>query len=357
MNEILILDEFVQNQVKIDNSIVETAILPRERVLNFSPEDFESFICEWAVSSKKFSAVHRIGQAGDKGRDIVSFFKNGDMYYYQCKRYKNKLSASGYWIEFGKLVYYTYLEEIKVPTKFYIVAASGLTNELLNLIGSPETINDKLIENWDKCCKNKITSKTVIELDKEFKDYIKKFDFSIIDSIDIDTIIRDYSETDLFYFRFGGNKKPTRKEKLAIPMEYDLASEMVYLTQLLEVYSEWKNIKFDLINIYTNSEVHSDFVENRSYYYDAESLRRDLRDTYLGIDEFDLIKSEMHSGLKNYMKNGFASSYDKLNKVLHESTQVDLSACTSHSILNFINNNDKKGICHHLVNDDKIRWK
>lgn len=357
MERILSCEKFEQSQVIVEKSVFKTTILPRERVLSFSPSDFEIFICEWASFRKIYNDIHRIGQAGDKGRDVISYLANGDMHYYQCKRYKDKLSPSEYWIEFGKLVYYIYLEEIKFPKKYYIVAANNLSSDLLDLIHEPNMINDELINNWDTYCKNKIRSKVKIDLTNDLKKFIQNFDFSIIDSIDIDSIIRDYSETPLFYFRFGGNKIPTRSEKLKLPEKVDLIKEKIYLTQLLDIYSAWKSISFNLTNINSNLEVYEDFIENRTYYYDAESLRRDLRDVYLGNDEFNLIKEEIYSGLINFMKTRFSDPYDKLNSVLHESTKVDLTACTSHSILNFVYNNDKKGICHHLVNDGKMRWK
>lgn len=357
MGQIINFEKFVQKDVKVEKSVFNTTILPRDRVTSFSPLDFEIFICEWASFKGIYSDIHRIGQAGDKGRDVIAYLKNGGLHYYQCKRYKEKLSPSEYWIEFGKLVYYSFKEEIDVPLKYYIIAANNLTTKLLEIVHNPDKINEELINNWNIHCKNKIKKNTSISLTAEIKKYIEEFDFKIVETIDIDSIIRDYSDTPLFYFRFGGNNIPHRNEIMNPPKKINLHKEKVYLTQLLEVYSEWKNTTFSFNNIKSNLDVYEDFIENRAYYYNAESLRRDLRDVYLGEDEFNLIKGEMYSGLNNYMKFNFSNSYEKLNSVLHEATKVDLTACPSQSILNFVHNDDKKGICHHLVNEKKMRWK
>ena len=357
MGELIVFEKFEQKEVEVDKSVFNNVIPPRERVLYFSPTIFETFICEWASFKGIYTDIHRIGQAGDKGRDVIAYLENGDIHYYQCKRYKEKLSPSEYWIEFGKLVYYTYEKEIVIPSKYYIIAANNLTSKLLDLVHNPKSINSGLIDNLDTCCKKKIKKGSTIELTIFLKDYIQNFDFGIVETIDIDSIIRDYSNTPLFYFRFGGNNVPQRSSIMKPPKKINTYKEKIYLTQLLEIYSEWKNIQFSLKNVNCNLEVYEDFLENRSYYYNAESLRRDLRDTYLGDTEFSFIKNEMLSGLRNYMKSSFNTSYDKLNAVLHEATKVDLTACTSHSLLNFVHNDDKKGICHHLVNDKKMRWK
>lgn len=357
MDRILKFEKFEQKEAEMDKSVLNCVIPPRERILSFSAMDFETFICEWASFKGMYNDIHRIGQAGDKGRDVIAYLKNGKIHYYQCKRYKEKLTPSEFWIEFGKLVYYTFEGEIGIPEKYYIIAANNLSTKLLDLIHNPKRINIGLIENWKMCCKNKIKKGSTIELTDDFKKYIQTFDFSIVDTVDIDSIIRDYSKTPLFYFRFGGINVPKRNEVMATPKNINEFKEKIYLTQLLEIYSEWKSTQFTFNNINSDFDVYEDFMENRSYYYNAESLRRDLRDTYLGDNEFSLIKNEMFSGLRNFMKGNFASSYDKLNATLHESTKVDLTACTSHSLLNFIHNDDKKGICHHLVNEKRMRWK
>ena len=69
------------------------------RVRNFSPDEWEEFVEEWATSlQRSYQKVRRIGGSGDLGVDIAGFCtENGfeDTWdNYQCKRYDHPLMPS-----------------------------------------------------------------------------------------------------------------------------------------------------------------------------------------------------------------------------------------------------------------------
>ena len=155
-------------------------ILPIEHLRLMDEDSFEDFIDEWAYYLKdKYVKVKSRRGAGDKGRDVIGVLANGDEDIYQCKHYGSTLNPSQMWIEFGKLCYYTFQESYKIPNKYYLVSPLGVGPKLGELIDKPEELKNGLIENWDSSCKNKISKKQEISLEREFLDYVKKIDASL----------------------------------------------------------------------------------------------------------------------------------------------------------------------------------
>lgn len=106
--------EFAQIELpakpKNSSIIFGTSIAPLSRLKSISDEAFEDIVLEWAHGYLKnvYSQVRRIGGAGDKGRDIICYYENNDIDIYQCKHYGKTLSPTNFWVEFGKLCYFTY---------------------------------------------------------------------------------------------------------------------------------------------------------------------------------------------------------------------------------------------------------
>ncbi|MCB2356414.1 ABC-three component system protein [Clostridium estertheticum] len=340
-----------------DQSVFETVIPPLQRVKDFSDVAFEEFIAEWAVAcaKSKYKDVYRIGGAGDKGRDVIAEDEEGVFDYYQCKRYSVQLQPSQYWIEFGKLCYFIYNKDIPMPKKYYIIASLDLSKKMRTLLENKENIRTGLIKEWDgKCSKNLIEKKT-ITLSGDLLKFIQKFDFNIVDTYSINTIIEEHRHTNYFYFRFGGNIKPKRNIKIEPSTDIE-NTERKYLKKILIAYSENKKEHIDVNKINQYVDLIKDFSSRRQEYYSAESLKRCIRDIFSSESEFEILKNEMYSGISDFLQNDFKDGFDKLRKTMHESTKVNLSISRVDNDLHFVGNDDKKGICHHLANDDLVEW-
>lgn len=340
-----------------NSDVITTIIPPTERVRYFSPDEFEDFIAEWAIScaSTVYKDVFTIGGSGDMGRDVIGEFGDGTYDYYQCKRYEGPLAPSEFWIEFGKLCYYTYKKAIPLPKKYYIIASQGLGPSMVNLIQTPTVINNQLIEQWDKKCRTKIKKGDTIELDEALKTYIKEFDFSIVNNYSMNKIIEEYMMTPYFYFRFGGSRKPRRNTDIDIPMELE-ECEMTYTGQILQVYSGYEMQEINVKNLKEYDKLSREFNRHRASYYSAESLRHWVREVFVNDDEFTNLKSEMLSGIIDFSEGSFKDDYERLRATMTEATKVNLSGSILDREFNFIKNDDRKGLCHHLVNDNEIEW-
>ena len=165
--------------------IVGIPISKTARLQLFSASEWESFVEEWASSLKtQYVAVKRFGGAGDKGVDIAAF--TDKKYFaapwdnYQCKHYDHALTPSDIWIEIGKLLYYTFTREYTTPRRYFFVAPKGVGTTLSKLLTDPKRLKEKFLENWDRYCRDHITSTGAIVLEKTFREHAEQFDNSIV---------------------------------------------------------------------------------------------------------------------------------------------------------------------------------
>lgn len=73
----------------------DTSIAPIDKVHIMDEDSLEQFTLEWLFGCRKmkYSSIKRIGGAGDKGRDVVGYYSDGAVNYYQCKHYNTGLSC------------------------------------------------------------------------------------------------------------------------------------------------------------------------------------------------------------------------------------------------------------------------
>jgi hypothetical protein len=95
-----------------DQVIHGPAIPPQQRILLYSPEEWEQFIEEWAYYALKhrYKQVQRFGGAGDKGLDVVGLTDakklQGVWDNYQCKRFVgHAVYPTDAWPEIGKILW------------------------------------------------------------------------------------------------------------------------------------------------------------------------------------------------------------------------------------------------------------
>ena len=329
-------------------------IPPIDRMKIMGPDEFEDLLLEWANGyiKNKYIKVSTMAGSGDKGRDIVAYYEERKYDIFQCKHYKNPLSPSNYWLEFGKLCYYTYIGDYEIPRAYYIVSSNGIGQSLRDLIDKPHNINKGLIDKWDEKCKDSIIKNKSIELDGEFKDYVGRFDFSIVSDIPPINLIEQHAKTIWHKFRFGGGIKKREKPKIPTNISEEECSEN-YIRELLDVYSQ-KNKKniIDIETLRREKKFYNHFERQREDFYCAQSLKRFSRDEYLDEDPFNDISNEVYKGIIDCFDEDYESCYSKVNGVL----KVARSLVLQSSELGDINPSDKSGICHNMVNEGKLSW-
>lgn len=342
------------NKIETYNPYAGQNIPPLDRLKIMGEDDFEDLVLEWANGyiKNKYIKVSRMAGSGDKGRDIVAYYENRKYDIYQCKHYEKTLSPSNYWVEFGKLCYYTYNKSYNIPRKYYIVASNGIGQKLRDLIDNPKSINEELIKQWDSHCKNGITKKESIVLEGNLLEYIKNFDFSIVDDLPPLSLIEQYSQTAYYKFRFGGGIKKRVKPKIPEDISNE-EQELNYIKELFKVYSHQS--RQNIINIYqlqNNNKLYRHLLRQREDFYMAQALKRFSRDEYLDTEPYKEIRDEVFKGIIDCCEEEYNDYYKKVNNVLSLARSITLESMQ----FGVIAPSEKVGMCHDLVNDSEISW-
>lgn len=78
---------------------------PLQRLYSIDEDTYEELVCVWAYSclgNKGYTEVYRVGQAGDKGRDVLAYYDRvkGAFDLYQCKQYKSIVTCVEKWANY-----------------------------------------------------------------------------------------------------------------------------------------------------------------------------------------------------------------------------------------------------------------
>lgn len=339
----------VKNVISL-NSIIAPKIKKQNRIevnrmtqtlLAYSGDEFEMFLFEWLKYCKKVlddkSLLYRLGGPGDKGVDI--YYKNNkETIYYQAKQYNRQLSKQDIIDISVKIFWYEHLGEVDTPTKIYIISSKGLTNATLKLIKSKEELKKVIIENAEQSLKNYKINYTSVDL-TNFIESLKIQDYSKIENIDINDIVLEYYNSDIGSIRFY-KQQPFRYTRPLITPPCEEDRFYVQISKLFENHPK-------------KSQALSSAKEN---YYSCLSLKETDKYLFGNNDEFEIAKKEIFDGVEMLFYNN-DSDFDRYIKCLQNVVQIrDCSSLLGENELNIINNSDKKGMCHYLVNEKILNW-
>ena len=325
-----------------------------ERIRLFSSTEWEDFILEWADSLRKdYDRVDRCGGSGDMGRDIVAAVPEDDGTWdnYQCKHYDHPLWPSDVWVEFGKLMFFSFSGAYTYPRSYYFVAPQGAGTKLSNLLRSADALRSGVVANWDSYCRRGISTTRGVGLEGDLKEYVAAADFSIFESLPPLRVIEQHAKTRWHVVRFGGGL-PGRPEPVAPPENLD-AIEARYVRQLLDAYGDYlgRHVS-EPRDLAPERPLSVHFEYSRLEFYSAESLRAFSRDT-LPPGKFEELLDEVQSGILDEVRAPHPDGYRRLVEV------VKLARClqiTAHPLSRSLRVRDRGGMCHQLANEDRVRW-
>ena len=95
----------------------------------------------------------------------------------------------------------------------------------------------------------------------------------------------------------------------------------------------------------------------RQAYFDAKSIERSVRDAFVdGERQFDALKDDAYDGIEMvYFDENHETGYDRLQEVLKKITSTELAKSNLVNIKGLITNKTRKGVCHILVDDARIK--
>src|SRR6187402_1055883 len=327
-----------------------------QRVMIFSPEEWESFTEEWASTLEEhYEKVRRFGGAGDLGIDIAGLCSNkgfeGVWDNYQCKRYDHPLRPSDVWIEIGKVVYYSFKGQYTPPRKHLFVCSRGIGTTLEQLLNKPTELKVRAKEAWATHCQNQITSTGPVVLTGALKSHFDSLDFSLFSSVSVVEMLKTHSRTSFHAVRFGGGL-PSRPNVGEMP-DAPTASESRYIRYLLDAYSDHLGHQLaDPQDLDNHLGLKRDFLRQRERFYHAESLKNFARDT-VPEGTFDELKDEIYYGVVDVCESDHASGLERMRETMTHAAAV---SSTSNALSSVIKTQDRQGICHQLANDDRLTW-
>ncbi|HBF09854.1 MAG TPA: hypothetical protein DDW29_16495, partial [Gammaproteobacteria bacterium] len=297
---------------------------PEQRLLLFDAEMWESFIEQCArqlQAEGKYIHVHRLGGAGDKGRDVCGYLqelpKESTWDLYQGKYYGGTLSPSAFAPDIAKFLWYIFSEEYTRPSN-YFVCALKVGPLLLDYTLNPDRFKAWILEEWKQKSGNFVTFKK--ELTPEFESFIQDFPFEVFKVMPSAELLEIHSRSKRHWEMFG--VLPARLPDPVMPETPD-TSEHQFIKSLVEVYQEIDQIDLSfLADIPKKYQKH--FKAQRMLFYSAEGLNRFSRDKLPGA--FDDLKNQVEVGIGNSLSYPHANGLARLKDVLDTANGLQVTA-------------------------------
>ncbi|HHQ4556692.1 ABC-three component system protein [Aeromonas hydrophila] len=204
-------------------------------------------------------------------------------------------------------------------------------------------------------CEGQITKTNKIALSDLLLEYYNEFDFSIFTSKSAMELLDEHSRTNYHTVRFGGGLPP--RPHIITPPSALSEIESKYVNEILHAYSDFLGehiLCADELDMpcKKKSKLKVDLLRQRERFYHAESLRNFARDT-VPEGTFLSLQEELFHGVVDTCDDEHPNGYKRMQATLEKASNLIL---TSNPLIQAIRVQDKQGICHQLVNDDKMKW-
>lgn len=135
--------------------------------------------------------------------------------------------------------------------------------------------------------------------------------------------------------------------------------EIPYVSELMAAYGEAEDVAGftkDTLKKHEN-KYGEHFKRQRKDFYAAKSVRQGTREAYgeTDPDQFEVLKDETYDGVVDVWEQEHRNGFLRLTKVLAQAVQIRIDRCWLTRDTDWIGNSQRKGICHILVNDGKIK--
>lgn len=135
--------------------------------------------------------------------------------------------------------------------------------------------------------------------------------------------------------------------------------EQAYIGELLKAYGDAEGIAdFTETVLQSHEEYQEDLDDRRIDYYAAVSVERGVMELNADklLDQFDVLKEEILDGVKDTAKKLYPNGYEKMLSVMEQASTLTFENYLLSKSPYWISSKIKKGVCHHLVNDGKLKW-
>jgi hypothetical protein len=328
----------------------------RRQVLALNDSELEAFVREWVGCKKSiYEEVTSFGGSGDLGRDVAGFLSKekheGDWHNYQCKQYKTSLPTDKSLLELGKILYYAHQGEFTAPEKYIFVAPKGANRNLESLVFNPSKLQRILVQEWDKYCGlNGIIANKHIVLTDELRSFICSYDFSKVSIMNLESILIDENINPVLFNWFGADPGPAPKGKP--PKEID-KREMVYIYQLVDAYGDRDGCEYSSVKELIDKSGHfNHLARQRERFFDADAFKRFYRDNTDNEEILGFV-DDIYHGVVDTSEANHEDALCCLESVMSKAASISPSGILQKHARVTV----KQGVCHHLANEERLKWK
>lgn len=328
---------------------------PKQYLYTYSDEDWEDFTVEWVRAlGHPYAFVTRMGGAGDRGADVAACLTRrgtaGEWHCYQCKHYEDALGPADAWPEIVKILVAKVRGVYELPTRYFFVAPK-VGPYLTRYLANPTTLKEAFFKAWKKS-----DSKLGADLDADeriaVESLAQKIDFSMFEAPDMDWILSLHSKTPHHARRFPIPLKP--RPAVELPPSEQREHEAVYVQKLLAAYNEKYGLQLKTLQeAREHARTRQHFARQREAFYSAESLRVFARES-VPQETYEAVESDLFDAVIEVWECEYGLGYERLDAVLHAATNHQPNP--GNILAPVITVRDRKGLCHHLANDDRLSW-
>ncbi|OIJ63427.1 ABC-three component system protein [Streptomyces mangrovisoli] len=332
------------------------ALTPKQRLVHYSPDEWEEFIYEWVRSLREAGYVDVVGMGGsnDRGADIAAFLTSqktdGRWHCYQCKHYDKGLGPSTAHPEILKIHSAVAERQYTVLPERYVFVAPRIGGTLIQLLAKPSSLKVSFFD-WVKRNSAKLAQEYAGGLLERALDLADRSEFSRFEAGNLDTILEQHASTPHHVQRFG-TPLPNRPAQEPAPAQH-APEEARYVQQLLDVYHEkWGCSPSSPAEATAHPRAGRNLQNQREAFYRAEQLRMFARDS-VPEGTFESLQEAVFSGVVEVEEDDFPTGWARLKAVLAAARDMELG---TNVLLQVVDPDDRKGICHQLANHDRLTW-
>lgn len=135
--------------------------------------------------------------------------------------------------------------------------------------------------------------------------------------------------------------------------------EKYYINELYKAYGDAEGISdFKNRDLESFPEYKDDLSDRRIDFYAAETIRRGIMELGRGrfANQFDVLKDETHDSVKDTERRRHFNGYERMLAVMEQAITASPSDYLLCQSPYWISGRIKKGVCHQLVNDGRLKW-
>lgn len=135
--------------------------------------------------------------------------------------------------------------------------------------------------------------------------------------------------------------------------------EQKYISELYLAYGDAEDMdSFSGKDLSSFPDYAEDLDDRRVDFYAAETIRRGVMELGSGglANQFDVLKDETFVGVKDTAKRTHPNGFEHMLAVMEQAVVTPVTNYLLSTSPYWISGKIKNGVCHHLVNDDKLTW-